>query len=119
MTIHGDLGVTGNLTANVQVSDFPRPNFDSGWVPVAQGSSVTITHNLEGNPEDYVIDMTFRDNLFGSGIHQITYESDVRPGPEVPEAKGMYWEALTATSIRVVRQAEDVRCQEVCIWVYQ
>lgn len=118
MAIHGDLEITGNLAVNGQVSGFPRPNFDSGWVPVEQGSSVTITHNLGGNPEDYVVDMTFRDNFYGSGIHQITYGSDVRPGPE---AKGMFWEALTAISIRVVRQAEDARCQEVRIriWVYK
>lgn len=116
--VHGDLQVTGNLTVTGQVSGFPRPNFDSGWVYVTAGGSVTITHNLGGDPEDYVVDMTFRDNVLGSGIHQITYGGDVRPGSD---DKGMWWERLDTTLIMVLRSSEDVRCQDVRIriWVYK
>jgi hypothetical protein len=96
----GDVQVTGNLTVTGQISGFPRPNFDSGWVDFAQGATVTITHNLGGNPENYVVDMTFRDYYFGSGIHQITYGGDVRPDEG---SKGVWWEALNATSIKVIR----------------
>ncbi len=114
----GDVQVTGNLTVTGQISGFPRPSFDSGWVQVAQGTSVTITHSLGGDPEDYVVDMTFRDNYFGSGIHQITYGGDVRPDEG---GKGVWWEALNATTIKAARAVNDARCQEVRIriWVYQ
>ena len=114
----GDVQIDGDLTVTGQVSGFPRPNFDSGWVSVTSGGSVTITHNLGGDPEDYVVDMTFRDNVFGSGIHQITYGGDVRPGSEY---KGMWWERLDTTSIMILRSSEDVRCQDVRIriWVYK
>jgi len=113
----GDVHITGTLTVTGQISGFPRPNFDSGWVDVAPGAAVTITHNLGGDPEDYVVDMTFRDNILGSGIHQITYGGDVRPDSE----KGVWWEALTATSIKAIRAVDDVRCQQVRIriWVYK
>ena len=94
------------------------PDFDSDWVDVQAGSAVTITHGLGGDPGDYVVDMTFRDQYWGSGVHQNTYGGDMRPGDV---GKGMYWEDLTATSIRVVRMSADVRCQQVRvrIWVYE
>ena len=97
---------------------FSGPDFDSGWQYVQEGSTKTITHGLGGDSEKYVVDMTFRDYIFGSGIHQSTYGSDVRPGDS---GKGMYWEDLTTTSIGVVRMSDDVRCQEVRIriWVYE
>jgi hypothetical protein len=114
----GDVQVTGNLTVTGQISGFPHPNFDSGWVDVAQGATVTVTHNLGGDPENYVVDMTFRDYVAGSGIHQITYGGDVRP---TEGSKGVWWEVLTATSIKVIRGVNDVRCQAVRIriWVYK
>ncbi len=115
---NGDVEINGDLTVTGQVSGFPRPNFDSGWVPVAPGGTETIVHNLGGNPEDYVVDMTFRDNVWGSGIHQITYGGDWRPDGS---KKGVYWEQLNTASIVVIRLDDDVRCQEVRIriWVYQ
>jgi hypothetical protein len=114
----GDVQINGDLTVSGQVSGFPRPNFDSSWVSVAAGGTVTINHNLGGDPYDYVVDMTFRDNVWGSGLHQITYGGDWRPGPE---NKGVWWENLTSTTIKVLRMAQDVRCQEVRIriWVYK
>jgi len=118
LEVDGDAEITGNLTVTGQISGFPRPNFDSGWVEIAQGTAVTITHNLGGDPEDYVVDMTFRDYYFGSGIHQITYGGDVRPDEG---SKGVWWEALDAISIRAVRGVNDARCQDVRIriWVYK
>jgi hypothetical protein len=115
---NGDVQITGDLTVTGQISGFPRPNFDSGWVAVDQGATVTITHNLGGDPQDYVVDMTFRDYIFGSGIHQITYGGDVRPDEG---SKGVWWEALNAVSIKVIRGVNDARCQDVRIriWVYK
>ena len=114
----GDVQINGDLTVTGQISGFPRPDFDSDWMDVPAGGSVTVTHNLQGDAKDYVVDMTFRDQHYGSGIHQNTYGGDVRPGPE---NKGMYWEDLTPTSIKVVRMSDDVRCQQVRIriWMYR
>jgi len=114
----GNVQINGDLTVIGQISGFPRPDFDSDWMDVPAGGSVTITHNLQGDAKDYVVDMTFRDQYYGSGIHQNTYGGDVRPGPE---NKGMYWEDLTSTSIKVVRMSDDVRCQQVRIriWMYR
>jgi len=115
---NGDVQITGDLAVTGQVSGFPRPDFDSGWVEIAQGGTVTITHNLGGDPENYVLDMTFRDSYFGSGIHQITYGGDVRPDEG---SKGVWWEALNATSVKAIRGVNDARCQDVRIriWVYK
>ena len=97
---------------------FPTPDFDSDWVDVQTGSSITITHGLGGDPGNYVVDMTFKDQYWGSGVHQNSYGGDVRPGDV---GKGMYWEDITATSIKVVRMSQDVRCQQVRvrIWAYE
>jgi hypothetical protein len=119
--LQGDVQVTGNLTVTGQISGFPRPNFDSGWVEVPAGGNQVITHNLGGNPEDYMVDMTFKYDG-DSGIHNITYGGDARPAAGGnTEWKGAFWEQLTSTTIKVTRYADDVRCEyvRIRIWVYR
>ncbi|MCU0522340.1 MAG: hypothetical protein MUF84_16800, partial [Anaerolineae bacterium] len=40
------------------IAAFPRPAYDSGWVALAQASAVVRTHNLGGNADNYVVDLT-------------------------------------------------------------
>jgi hypothetical protein len=49
-------------SAPVVTSCFPRPAYDSGWITTPMGSpsefyARTLTHNLGGNADDYVVDL--------------------------------------------------------------
>ncbi len=66
-----------NTQARVRVWQVPNPEYDSGWVAVYAGSSETLTHNLGGNIDDYVVDLTMRSasSIHMRGIGGDTYQS--------------------------------------------
>jgi hypothetical protein len=39
------------------IGAFPRPNYDSGWIGLAIGQSVSRQHNLGGDKDSYVVEM--------------------------------------------------------------
>ena len=49
----------------------PTPTYDSGWVSVDPDQAKTLTHNISGNPEDYVVDM--QHSSASSGVNQRYY----------------------------------------------
>jgi hypothetical protein len=119
LEVDGDLKVTGAYKGNISSSTgsdgapFPRPAYDSGWVAVAQGSVVSLTHNIGGNLDNYVVDLQFKCNpLLPFGINNIGYglNGDI----------GAYYGELTTTSIKVYRAPADITADEirVRIWVY-
>ncbi|MGB2807949.1 MAG: hypothetical protein WBC22_09420, partial [Sedimentisphaerales bacterium] len=59
--ISGDLWVQDDLTVTGQYSgSFPRPAYDSGWVGILQGNTITLNHNLVSigydEVDNYVVD---------------------------------------------------------------
>jgi hypothetical protein len=110
-----DVDESGAVTSGGEgIAAFPRPAYDSGWIPVDHGVSVDLYHNLGGNIENYVVDMTCQSatigiNNFGSG-------GDYND----TEFYGAYWRALTTTYITIVRLNNDVDCGHVRvrIWMY-
>jgi len=46
------------------------PAYDSGWLDIAQSGSLVLTHNLVGNLDDYLIDVTQRWNTLPNLIHK-------------------------------------------------
>jgi hypothetical protein len=119
----GDLYVTGavrgNLGPNQNGASFPRPAWNSGWVPLPHipGHPFTLTHGVGGNVDDYVIDIQFRDDNW-YGIHQINYgtgkDKDGRWA-------GAEYSNLTNQSIDIYRAEDDPWCDEVRvrIWICQ
>ncbi|MBW3019017.1 LamG domain-containing protein, partial [Candidatus Woesearchaeota archaeon] len=92
-----------------------RPNYDSGWVSVSQNEFKQVTHNLGGDIEDYVVDVTAKNN--DTGINNLYTGLDKDNSGNV---KGWYYLNLTSTGITLYRAANDIRAPElrVRIWKY-
>lgn len=117
----GHLFVTGGFRGNIGPNGgapFPNPAYDSGWVSITTDKTLTLTHGIGGNAENYVVDMMFRYDAFGSshiqnnGIGGDGYDNKYH---------GAYWSDLTNQQITVVRMAHDAYVSRVRIriWVYQ
>jgi hypothetical protein len=95
---------------------FPRPAYDSGWVNIGQGETKFLTHGLGGDPDNYVVDLQFKQPA-GIGINQISYGGD----KDDIKWYGAEWYGLTNTTIAVRRRGDDVHAHQirVRIWVYR
>jgi hypothetical protein len=94
---------------------FPSPDYDSGWV--AQGLyNTNWTHNVGGDPDNYLIDMQCRNP--GVGIHNDGIGGD---DYEFGQGEGVYYRFLTSTHVNVARDTYDPWCQEIRIriWVVE
>jgi hypothetical protein len=112
---------SGDVTyGGPNIAAFPRPAYDSGWVSVSKGATKTLTHNLGGNADNYVVDMQFKSSMYGrnqrryGGYH---FRSGVVPHQRL----GAYWSHLDDTQINVYRERADtgVSYVRVRIWVYK
>jgi len=106
--VEGDLTVSGAYKGDIGPNNgapFPRPAYDSGWVPLELGGVKLLTHNIGGNVDNYVVDLLFKDTDDVFGINHIAYGG--RPfggGWQCGE-----WHNLTSSTIIIAR---------VRIWVY-
>ena len=120
LVTEGDLVVTGAYKGDIGPNNgapFPRPAYDSGWVSFNQRDQKTLTHNIGGNVDNYVVDMQFKDtdgggwgvNTMGIGLYE--YGGDY---------KGAAWENLSTSSILVYRASDDPFADQIRIriWVY-
>jgi len=122
----GDLVVTGAYRGDIGPNGgapFPRPAYDSGWMSIAEGQNLVLTHGIGGDPDKYVVDLQFQGPYFGR--HQYRYGSErwvysVAPFFEFRD-KGAFWHALTDQQIMVAREADDddITQIRVRIWVYE
>lgn len=99
------------------VNRFPAPHYDSGWTAINQAQTLTFDHNLDGNVDDYVVDMTCKDTtgLDVPGINQISYGGNTAGTSQF----GAYWRNLTTSSLIVYRAADDAVCEEVRIRIWR
>jgi hypothetical protein len=110
---------------------FPRPNYDSGWVSIAEAETKTLIHNLGGNTDNYVIDMQFSYLGGGDGtpyynvIHNRGYGGDLGYYVNKHEVAGVYYTGLTTAIIKVVNGRDpyatgpDIQKIRIRIWVYE
>jgi hypothetical protein len=119
----GDLVVTGayrGTLGKIGGAPFPRPAYDSGWQSIKQGETITLTHNIGGNPDSYVVDLQFMS--LGGNVHHKGYGGKVEGGEPYPITlwMGAWWQRLTDESIQVQRYTDDDMCPgvRVRIWVY-
>lgn len=91
-TIDDDLSVSGTIKLTL--------DYESEWTHICAGCNTTLTHNLGGSPEKYIVFLTGKST---SGyIHQKNYGTNYRLG-----WRGCEWDRLTSTSIRVLRGDSD------------
>ncbi len=88
--------------------------WSSGWITVARGSAVTLTHNLGGDPDDYLIQMWFLDTDNGHGINIRAYGGLEKNG----QWYGAAWQNLTANTIQIVRYANDTLADRIMVQVW-
>ncbi len=55
------------------------PAYDSGWLDIAQPGELVLTHNLSGNLDDYLIDVSQRSSGLPDYIHK-WYPGDLMRG---------------------------------------
>jgi hypothetical protein len=78
-------------------------SWSSPWVAIPAGSARVFRHNLGGDPDDYAVEMWFRDTDDGLGINRRGYGGLEYDGNKF----GAHWQELTANTIKVYRQPED------------
>jgi len=110
------LRFAGDLSADqvrVFIARADPPDYDSGWVDVAQNETRAFTHNLGGNPNTYVVDLSAR----AAGVGTNTRAAG---GLEAnSDFYGANWQNLTNSTINVFRYPHDVFAMQarVRIWV--
>jgi hypothetical protein len=121
LEVNGNLKVTGAYKGNIGSNNgapFPRPAYDSGWLSINQNQVLTLTHNIGGNVDNYVVDLQFKS--VGNGINQFYYGENTQWTGTINQYKGACWEELTSTYVRVHRGLHDTLAPQirVRIWVY-
>jgi len=89
--------------------------WSSGWVDINPGETMTFTHNLGGNPDDYAVELWYQDTMPGGyGINH--------RGAGGLEAGGKYygvhWQNLTDTTVQVVRRPDDTFADQVRVRIW-
>jgi hypothetical protein len=96
------------------------PDYDSGWVSLAQDEAKTLTHNLGGNTDDYMVDMQYK---YGNTVNQRYYGgadfgATTFSGTREDDRVGAYWRSLTTSTIGVYRRPEDTYAEQVRIRIW-
>ncbi len=92
-----------------------RNAWSSGWVPLAAGTSRLFLHGLGGDPNDFAVELWFRDTDGDMGIHRYGYGGLEANG----NWYGAYWQGLTPLTVRVFRAPDDTAADEVSIVVWR
>ena len=96
------------------IAAFPRPAYDSGWTIIGAGDLLTLDHNLGGDVDRYVVELTCQHPSYGRHIFGLG--GDVTSGAFY----GVFWRNLTTASVGVERATNDAECPQVRvrIWMY-
>ncbi len=107
----------------IRIWEDTDPDYDSGWMDLEKDKTEKITHNLRGNPDNYVVDFQFYDSKYsGMGInHQYYGGNEFTTNDGLTwEAMGASWTNLTKTHISIRRRSDDVSAPEgrIRIWAF-
>ncbi len=98
------------------------PSYDSGWVSLQPDQSRTLTHNLGGDVDNYVVVMDYKAEDV-NGINQRYYGgadfgTKPAPGANPDDRVGAYWRSLTTSTVTVYRRPEDIYADAVRIRIW-
>jgi len=107
--VRGDIYATGALKGDKGPNGggpFTRPAYDSDWLLIGPGQDLTLSHNIGGSVNNYVIDLWWKG---ATGL--------IHPGSN----EFAYWSAVTSSQIHIIRAFDDsvVNSVRVRIWVYE
>ena len=92
------------------------PSYDSGWVDINVDELKTLTHNLGGRVDRYVVRAEFKDAVLpGLGIHLQNVGGNAIGATWV----GATWQNLTNSSMRVYRYPNDERTDQVRVRIWE
>jgi hypothetical protein len=97
------------------IAAYPRPAYDSGWVTLSPGAYANRTHNVGGNVDNYMVDLTCKTSGT-SGINNWGVGGDVG---DAGEYYGAWWSRLTTTSIRIEPWDHDTDCPQVRVRIWR
>ena len=108
----------GNAICDIGAFEYNPPGgaayWTSGWVSINQSQTLTLNHNLGGNPDDYAVDLWFNDTDDGLGINRRNYG-----GLEwANNWYGARWQRLTTNTIEVYRYPDDNVADQVRVTVW-
>ena len=103
------------VVSNTQAS-IGLPDYDSGWVSINQGQTLTLTHNL-GTKEVLVYIISNRTN----GITQIYQGGEIYWTESPPQNNyvGLYWHSLGNTTIAISRYSSDLWWSQVRVMIWK
>src|SRR4030042_2370387 len=93
------------------------PKYDSGWFSLSPATSQALTHGLGGNPDDYAVDLQFKDSVFS--INNYRYGGrKCYTGTPYAQYQGAYWYGLNNNQITVYRLESDSRADQVRVRIW-
>ncbi|NOZ49520.1 MAG: hypothetical protein GXP37_05640 [Chloroflexi bacterium] len=95
----------------VRIWRMARPSYNGIWRSVGQGTALTLTHNLYGDPANYFM-TTWQLDSGSNGINLrhfggADFGSNPPGGYAANDRVGAYWRSLTNTSLTLYRRPED------------
>jgi len=108
----GAVGVVPDAVAGTQAA--AATLWSSGWVAIPPNTPHVFFHNLGRAPEEYGVDVLFRDLEGGLGIHRRFYGGTTQGSLEL----GAHWPRLNATSLMVSRWKDDTVVDQVLVRVW-
>jgi hypothetical protein len=84
--------------------------YESEWTDIAQGETITVSHNLGITATELTVGLWFSGTA--RGIHHYGYGGFVLDGPPL-ERRGAFWHSLTDTTVKVVRLPDDTDVEQV------
>jgi hypothetical protein len=103
--------------ARVRIWRVLQADYDSGWRTLSPSSCIGLSHNLGGDPDDYLVYLEYGSGLYA---HQYAYGGDWdRDGAGELVGSGGCWQNLNDTEILLCRHKSDlvVPRARIRIWV--
>ncbi|MGD2156911.1 MAG: hypothetical protein PVG32_08570 [Anaerolineales bacterium] len=96
----------------VRIWRLAPPDYDSGWVVLAQDEAKTLSHDIGGLQDDYLVDMFQYDSSSSNWLNQrhlggADFGSSPPSGYSEDDRVGAYWRSLTPAEISVYRRPQD------------
>ncbi len=88
----------------------PVMAYDSGWIPLAEGEEIAVTHAVGGDLDRYIVLFDTRSDTHGQ--HHIGYGGRALDGIERGYTGAYYYE-LDTNVITLRRATDDTFCHEV------
>jgi hypothetical protein len=89
------------------------PDYDSGWLDINPGQTLTVSHNLAITATDLTVSLWFSGTA--RGIHQFGYGGLAVDGPH--KMLGAHWQNLTSNTVQVIRHPDDTDVEQVRVVV--